>query len=126
MAEVLQHSAAAQFAGISSAGASDVERGGLGENMIFPSPAGFFIKPAAAGVQALTMNSLRSVWTPVLAGLSHLISRRRKIRSLHRRVILSVGLVQNTGQATIASPCVERHAPTGTFPSGTPRSAGSA
>src|SRR6266576_3472164 len=33
-----------------------------------PSPATVFIRPAADGVQALTMNSLRSAWTPFLAG----------------------------------------------------------
>src|SRR5438270_634385 len=37
--------------------------------MIFPLPARSSIKPAPAGVQALTMNSLRSAWTPVLARL---------------------------------------------------------
>src|SRR5258707_10809050 len=46
--------------------------------VIFPSPAGGSIKPAAAGVQALTMNSPGSAWTPVLAGLRQLICRRRK------------------------------------------------
>src|SRR5438270_915047 len=46
--------------------------------VIFPSPAGGPIKPAAAGVQALTMNSPGSAWTPVLAGLRQLICRRRK------------------------------------------------
>jgi transposase len=46
--------------------------------VIFPSPAEGSIKPAAAGVQALTMNSPGSAWTPVLAGLKQLIGRRRK------------------------------------------------
>ena len=47
------------------------------------------------------MNSLRSAWTPVLAGLNRFrYAGEGKIRSLHRRVILSVGLVQNIGQAT--------------------------
>src|SRR5260221_2416702 len=46
--------------------------------VIFPSPAGGSIKPAAAGVQALTMTSPGSAWTPVLAGLRQLICRRRK------------------------------------------------
>ena len=53
-------------------------RGSRPRSMIFPSPAGFSIQPAAAGVQALTMNSLGSAWTPVLAGLRQLIRRRRK------------------------------------------------
>jgi hypothetical protein len=46
--------------------------------VIFPSPAEGSIKPAAAGVQALTMNSPGSAWTPVLAGLKQLICRRRQ------------------------------------------------
>jgi hypothetical protein len=67
--------------------------------MIFPSPAGSYLKPAAAGVQALSMNSLRSAWTPVLAGLKRFhYAGQGKIRSLCPRVILSVGLVQNIGQ----------------------------
>src|ERR1700682_4370929 len=77
MAEVLQPPAAAQFVRISSAGAGGVDRGGVGM-VIFPSPAGGSIKPAAAGVQALTMNSPGSAWTPVLAGLRQLICRRRE------------------------------------------------
>jgi DNA replication protein DnaC len=45
------------------------------------------------------MNSLRSAWTPVLAGLKPFhYAGEGKIRSFHRRVILSVGLVQNIGQ----------------------------
>ena len=101
MAEVLQHGAAAQFTGVSCAGAV-----GLDGGMIFPSPAGFFIQPATAGFQALTMNSLRSAWTPVLAGLKTIhYTGEGKIRSLHRRVILSVGLVQNIGQVT---PCARK------------------
>jgi len=43
----------------------DLDRGA----MTYPSPAEPYLKPAAAGVQALSMNSLRSAWTPVLAGL---------------------------------------------------------
>jgi hypothetical protein len=64
MAQVLQHGEAAQLTGISRAGTGDLDGG-----MIFPSPAGSYLKPAAAGVQALSMNSLRSAWTPALAGL---------------------------------------------------------
>jgi len=95
MAKVLQHGAAAQLAGISSTGTGDLDGGG----MIFPSPAGFSIRPAAARVQALTMNSLRSAWTPVLAGLKRFhYAGEGKIRSFNRRAILSVGLVQNIGQ----------------------------
>src|SRR6266478_8388365 len=67
MAEVLQHGATAQFAGVPGAGARDMDRGGVSGSMIFPSPAGSSLQPAAAGVQALPMNSLRSAWTPVLA-----------------------------------------------------------
>src|SRR5882724_1330725 len=94
VAEVLQHGAAAQFSGVSAAGAGDV-----GSGMIFPSPAQSFLKPLRTGVQALSMNSLRSAWTPILAGLKRFhYAGEGKIRSLSRRVILSVGLVQNTGQ----------------------------
>jgi hypothetical protein len=60
----LQHGSAAQFAGISRAGTRDLDGGG----MIFLRLPNLQIKPAAAGVQALTMNSLRLAWTPVLAG----------------------------------------------------------
>jgi len=66
--------------------------------VIFPSPAGGSIKPAAAGVQALTMNSPGSAWTPVLAGLDNSYAGEGKIRSLNRRAILSIELVQNIGQ----------------------------
>jgi hypothetical protein len=49
------------------------------------------------------MNSLRSAWTPFLAGRPILIRRRREKPKLEQpilsRDILSVGLVQNTGQA---------------------------
>jgi tellurite resistance protein TehA-like permease len=71
--------------------------------VIFPSPAEGSIKPAAAGVQALTMNSPGSAWTPVLADLSQLISSEGKIRSLNQRGILSIELVQNIGQVNLAS-----------------------
>jgi hypothetical protein len=101
MAEVLQHGAAAQFARVSPAGADDLD----GRGMIFPSPAGSYLKPAAAGVQALSMNSLRSAWTPVLAGLKRFhYAGQGKIRSLCPRVILSVGLVQNIGQVNRLPP----------------------
>jgi hypothetical protein len=74
----------------------------VGGGMIFPSPAGSCLKPAAAGVQALSMNSLRSAWTPVLAGLKPFhYADEGKIRSSADRVILSIGLVQNTGQVII-------------------------
>jgi hypothetical protein len=36
------------------------------------------MKPAAAGDQALTMNSQRSAWTPVLAGLSQPMQAKEK------------------------------------------------
>src|SRR5579863_1380474 len=110
VAKVLQHSAAAQFVRISSAGADGMDRGGVGM-VLFSSPAGGSIKPAAAGVQALTMNSPGSAWTPVLAGLKQLIAGEGKIRSLNRRVILSIELVQNIGQATPESRSTRTPAP---------------
>src|SRR5437667_8273574 len=95
VAEVLQHRAAAQFAGVSAAGAGDV-----GGGMIFPSPAQSFLKPAAAGVQALSMNSLRSAWTPVLAGLKRFqYAGEGKIRSLSSRYTLfRIGTKYRSGQ----------------------------
>src|SRR4030095_9496558 len=68
MAEVLQHSATAQFARIPGASAGDLDRGGVKGSMIFPSPAGSSLQPAAAGVQALSINSLPLGLDTVLAG----------------------------------------------------------
>ena len=52
------------------------------------------------------MNSLRSAWTPFLAGRPILIRRRREKPKLEQpilsRDILTVGLVQNTGQTKLA------------------------
>jgi hypothetical protein len=88
---------AAQFAGVSPASTEDLDRGA----MTYPSPAEPYLKPAAAGVQALSMNSLRSAWTPVLAGLKRFhYAGEGKIRSLCPRSVLSVGLVQNIGQVS--------------------------
>src|SRR5580700_5615599 len=75
VAEVLQHPAATQFVRISSAGAGGVDRGGVGDGG-FSFACGRFNK-AGCGLQALTMNSPGSAWTPVLAGLRQLICRRR-------------------------------------------------
>jgi hypothetical protein len=69
MAKVLQHGAAAQFAGISGAGTGDVDCDGVGREHD-SSFACRILNKAGCGrsVQALPMNSLRSAWTPVLAG----------------------------------------------------------
>ena len=63
------------------------------------------LRPAPAGVQALTINSLRSAWTPVLAvqSISH---RQTKPNSEARnlRDILSIELVQNIGLVNRSPP----------------------
>src|ERR1700679_467342 len=99
VAEVLQPSATAQFAGISGAGAGDVDRGGVGV-CLFLRLLDRRIKPAAAGVQALTMNSLGSASTPVLAGLRQLICRpRRNPRpSTTRYTLCRTGTKYRSGQ----------------------------
>lgn len=69
MAKALQHRAPPQCAGIPAPGA--VELGGSsltarkGVSLRLPN---LLCGRTAAGVQALPMNSLRSAWTPVLAG----------------------------------------------------------
>src|SRR6266700_2409461 len=85
--------------------------------VIFPSPAGGIIKPAAAGVQALTMNSPGSAWTPVLAGLRQLICRRRKNTKPKPTsyTLYRTGTKYRSGHGRIAAPCQHRpcegHAP---------------
>ncbi len=64
--------------------------------MTIPSPALTCLWPAAGGVQALSMNSLRSAWTPLLPGLPNPSYSGEG----NLCVILAIELVQKTGLVT--------------------------
>ena len=73
-----------------------------------PSPAEFFLPPAAGGVQALPMNSLRSAWTPVLAGRTQTDKQAKGVfEALSVGVILSIELVQNIGLVKLTTKTFE-------------------
>ena len=106
MAEVLQHRAAAQRAGLPAPGAGKLDRGRM-KSAVGKSPfACWMVSKAGCGRgQGSTMNSLRSALTAVLAGPTHSQMQAKGDPESRRCAsdILTIELVQNIGQVSPSS-----------------------